>query len=66
LRRELTDHLRLSARQREDSTILGDYGIDEIQVSRDNSQVREYSTRYDDDNDALGACLSEGRFDVGG
>jgi len=39
LRRKLTVDSRLGVGKREGSTILGDYGIDEIQISRDASQV---------------------------
>ena len=62
----MTDDSCLTVGKGEDGTILGDYGIDEIQISRGTSQVRQYSARYDDDNDALGTCLSDGGFDVGG
>jgi hypothetical protein len=35
--------LRLAVAEDEDSTILGNYGIDEIEVAYDTSQIRKYS-----------------------
>ena len=61
----MTDDSCLTVGKGEDGTILGDYGIDEIQISGNPPQVREYSTRCKDDNDAARACLGDGSLDVG-
>jgi len=66
LRRRLTNDSRLAIGKRDDSAIFGYHAIDEIEPSRDTPQVGQHSTRYDQDNDAMGAGLGDGPLHVGG
>jgi hypothetical protein len=57
VRRTTTKDPRLTVGKAEYGTILGDYRIDETEVSAEISEVREDSTGRDDDNDSADTCL---------
>jgi hypothetical protein len=65
VRRTTTKDPRLTVGKAEYGTILGDYRIDETEVSAEISEVREDSTGRDDDNDSADTCLGDGRLDAG-
>jgi len=66
LRRKTTEDARLTIGKGEHGTILGDYRIDETEISAETPEVREDATRGDDDNDSVGTCFCDCRSDFGG
>jgi hypothetical protein len=66
LRRKTTEDACLTGGKREDGTILGDYRIDETEISAETPEVREDSTSCDDNNDAASTGFGDGRLDPRG